>query len=590
MRPEQSAVEAGPSVRRRLGLTTTIQSRLTPTVVLVIILGVAGIVILWAGRGIVFIADEWRWISDALHVTPNAILRDDNGHLFALPFGIYDALTATIGLAHYWVFRALALALHLTIAGLVYLLARRGLGSWAALVPTAVVAFLGTGAEAFVSAINIGPLSATAACLGALLTLSRRTPRGDLATCGLLVLGLASFTTAVAFTAGVFVEVLWRRDRWRRIWVPLVPTLLYVAWRLHYGGALSADIGSNSASPDVVDVVRGGVKAATGAFAGLAGVQLENPTLHRHLPWLGQAFQVLTVAGAALLAFVIARTRRLSARLANVIVVALGFWLLIGVGRGIRGDLYASRYVYSGAIAVVLIIVEAVSLYGLPRSRWRRLIPLAVAGIVAVNVVWMVVLANHIRDESTMVRARLAALDVVGPSMPPSFSPSGEFAFHNISAGSYFAARRRFDSSPAYSAAELRGASEEARQAADDVLVRAYGLRLVPGGVAADGPPPALERVAGGSATSRGSCLVLMPAGAPAAAEVTPRSPSGIALDAAHGVQPAVAVRRFGGRYRGVPSAGGGATASLALPPGHAGAPWHVQVVAPGRTLVCSGS
>jgi hypothetical protein len=566
-----------------------VEGRLTATRVLALVLALAAIVSLWAGRRIVFIADEWGWITDALHVTPNTILQDYYGHLFAFTHGAYVVLLDTVGLAHYWVFRLLAVSLHLTVALLVFLVTRRSVGPWLALAPAAVVAFLGTGADAFVSAINIGLLAATAACLGALLMLSRHNLRGDLATCGLLVIGLASFTTAVAFTAGVFVEILWQRDRWRRIWVALIPTLLYVAWRLHWGEALSGDVGSGGhQSVDLADLVKNSLKAATGAIAGLVGVQLENPTLRSHLPWLAPLFQVVVVAGAGVLALVATRAQRVSARFANVVVAGLGIWVLIAVGRGSKGDLYASRYVYAGAVVAALIIVEALSAYGMPGPSLRRLIALGAVTSIALNLVWMIVLANHIRDESTMVRARLAALDIAGAQVPSSFVPSGEFAFRHITSGSYFAAVRKFDSSPAFTTAELRRSSEQVRQAADDVLVRALSLRLVPGRVQARDPPPAVDGVSGGRVSAQGSCLTLTPEARTAVADLVPRSPSGVVLEHSPGVQPVVEARRFGSRYLRLPAVARAGTESLATPAGNARDPWHLRVVSPGPTLVCS--
>ncbi len=554
-------------------------------------LALAAILILWSGRGIVFIADEWGWISNALHVSPDTILQDYYGHLFALTEGVYYVLPASVGLADYWIFRALALILHLAVALLVFLVARRSVGPWLAVAPAAVVAFLGTGADAFVSAINIGLLAAMAACLAALLTLSRRTRRGDLATCGLLVIGLASFTVAVAFTAGVFAEILWKRDRWRRIWVPLVPTLLYVAWRLNWGASLSGDIGGGGGhgSFDVVDLLRHGFQAATGAIAGLGGLQLENPTLRAHLPWLASLVQVVVALGAGLLAWRVARARRVPARFANVVVAGVGFWLLIALGRGSQGGLYASRYVYAGAILAALIIVEAVAAYGMPRPSVRPLIALGVLTSIALNIAWMVVLSNHIREESTMVRARLAALDIAGASAPPGFQPSKEFAFRHITARSYFAAVRKFDSSPAYTAAELRRSSEQARQAADDVLARALNLRLVPGRGPARGEPPAVERVAHERISQRGSCLTLTPEGAAAVADIAPRSSSGVVFESSPGGHPVVEARRFGGRYLTVAAdAQQGGSERLATPLANAPDPWHLQVVSSGRTVVCS--
>ena len=223
------------------------------------------------------------------------------------------------------------------------------------------------------------------------------------------------------------------------------------------------------------------------------------------------------------------------------------------------------------------------------RPSVRPLIALGALTSIALNIVWMIVLSNHVREESTMVRARLAALDIAGASAPPLFQPSKEFAFRHITAGSYFAAVRKFDSSPAYTTAELRRSSEQARQAADDVLVRALNLRLVPGRAPARGRPPAVERVARGRISARGSCLTLRPQSSAAVADIAPRSSSGVVVENRAGGQPVIGARRFGGRYLTVAAdAQRGRTERLATPLANAPDPWHLEIVASGRTLVCS--
>jgi hypothetical protein len=565
-----------------------VQRRLTALPAIVIILALAAVVIMWVGRGVALIGDEWAWIFDGFHVDAGEILQDYNGHLMATTFGLFDVLPRTVGLGHFWAYRAVALVLHLAIALLVFGLARRRLGPWLAVAPAAVVAFLGTGADAFLSGLNYNVLAATAACLAALLTLERRTRRADLATCALLVIGLASFTNAVAFTAGVFVELLWQRDRWHRLWVPLVPTALYGAWRLHWGTSVSV---AGSAPRGVVDVLKHSFEAATGAFAGLAGVQLGSPTLNAHLPWLRTLAQVVLALCILLFAWLVVRRLHPSPRFANVIVTGVLLWLLIGLGRGSLEALYESRYVYQGAIIAVLIIVEAAAAYGIRGRTALSLVTLGVAVSVALNIGWMVVWGQHLRRESALARARLAALEISRDSAPPLFRPANDFALGAVTVRDYFKAVRKFGGSPAYTTAQLRRAPENTREAADRVMVRAFNLRLAAGGSSVHGPSPAVERLIAGRIMNDGSCLTLSPEGALGVVDIAPRSSSGVVLENRPSGRLRVGARRFGDAYTrglgGRPDAAG--TATLVTPLGAASDPWHLRVSSTAQARICSG-
>jgi hypothetical protein len=552
-----------------------------PAAVLAVVLLAASALILWAGRGITLIGDEWSWVTTGTQVTAGALLDEYNGHLNALTEATYIVLPRTAGLADYAAYRVVALVLHLVVALLVYALARPRVGAWPAVAAAGLIAVLGTGADAFLHAIEVGILGASAACLAALWNLDRGTRRNDLAACGLLIAGLASFSSAVAFTAGVWAEVLARPDRRRRIWVPAVPTALYLAWRLHWGGSLSGE--SNGSSGGVLHVIAHAWEAASGAVGGLAGLQIFSPTLRAHVPWAGGLTQVLSGVAAVLLAWVVVRRGRLTPRLANLVVAALLLWGLTAVARGSLGDLAASRYVYQGAVIVVLIVVEALAGLSAPR-RVMAAAALAVVVSAGLNLAWMVVWGNHLRDESTTARAQLAALDIAGPRTPPTFRPSATFALSTITARSYFDDVRRFGSSPAYGTAELRRAPEPTREAADGVLARATGLRVTPGRAPATGSPPEIEGPPFGRVVQRGSCLA-MDRGVVGLRAQGRRS---LLLRAEPGGALLVRARRFGTAY--TVGAGGVGEGSATLTTSHDPGPgaWHVQVISTGPARVCS--
>ena len=495
------------------------------SITVAVVIALAAVVIMWMGRGVALIGDQWAWIFAAVDPHLRDAFQNYNGHLVATTFGLYDLLPR-ISLTQFWLYRVVALVLHLAVAYLVFCLARQRIGAWAAVAPAVIVAFLGTGADAYLSGLNYNAVAATGACLGALLAFERRTSRADLAASGLLLVGLASFSNAVAFAAGVFVEALWQRDRRRRVWVAVLPLALYAAWRLHWGSS------SDAAPGGAFDVARHSFRAATGAFAGLAGVQLENFTLKAHLPWLSAAAQVVFAFLVLVTCAVFGLRRiRIGPRLANLLVSGIVLWLLIAFARGSSQNVYASRYVYQGAVIALLIVVEVASAFDMRGRTARRLLILAVAVSVVLNVGWMAVWARHMRHVTTVTRGQLAALEIARDAAPPSFAPSPGFLLGQVTARDYYAAVGTFGGSPAYTTAQLRQASEEVRRAADRVLVRAFSLRFARGGSPAHGvPPPEVEHVTSARVLRHGSCLTLSPMGTAPVVELAVRSPSGIVL------------------------------------------------------------
>src|SRR4051794_24380914 len=89
--------------------------------------GAAGL-ILWAGRGQSFWADEWSFIAGRSAWTPDAFLLPHNEHPVPLPALLYKIMFAVVGLGTYWPYRLMLLGAHLACATLVFRLVRRRAG------------------------------------------------------------------------------------------------------------------------------------------------------------------------------------------------------------------------------------------------------------------------------------------------------------------------------------------------------------------------------------------------------------------------------------------------------------------------------
>src|SRR4029078_5726307 len=109
---------------------------------------------------------------------------------------------------------------------IVYVLSRRRIGPWWALVPLALV-LVSRGWEPLLWAFQMGQLLSILCWLGALLALDRRDWRGDLTTSVLLVVALASSSFAPPLVLAVAVELVLSR-RWRTLWVLIAPAAAYL--------------------------------------------------------------------------------------------------------------------------------------------------------------------------------------------------------------------------------------------------------------------------------------------------------------------------------------------------------------------------
>ncbi len=405
--------------------------------------------VMWKGRSNGFFYDDWSWI-EFRRTGVDTMLASYNQHLVIAPVAAYQALLATVGLTHYWPYRLLAAVGHVACATAVFAFARRRVGD-AALLLAAPVVFLGAGWELVLEGFNAGITASLACGIIALLALDRGDRRGDRLACGLLVVGLVCGEFAALFAAGVAVEVTWRDRDLRRAWIWAVPIALYVGWWI-------ADYTSYLSHPDVSLVPKFVANMASAAAGGLFGRSLE-------------VGRVVLLAVAVFVCWRVWRRGALSPRLVTLAIVLGAFWLLVAYTRARHGQPWASRYVYSGVVLLVLIIAES--------ARGARLtVPtLAVAGLLGVlaligNISALDGGAGYLRTGSRTVSAELGALELARNVVPQTFVLDPRWA-PQVIAGPYFAAVQAIGSTSADSPAEIRRAPPPIRAAAYSVLVRA---------------------------------------------------------------------------------------------------------------------
>ncbi len=394
------------------------------------------------GRGLTFFYDEWDFINAAATTGYwHNVLQPHNGHPSMVPFSVYEVLLNTVGLRHYWPYQLILVLLDVVCGWLVFVLLRRKILPVIAGAAAAALMLFGPAWQDLLWPFQIGFLGSVAGGLGALVLLDRGTRRADLGACGCLVASVACSAVGLPFLAGVAVELAWRRQSWRRLWIPALPFALFIAWYEAIGKSSSTTV-----SPiKLVHSMASYTSTAVGALVGsgtTAGAVLSS---------------VLTV----LVVIAVVRSTGQAARLAMAVTGLLTFWVLILVARG-PSPTSPSRYLYPAAAFVLVAAGELPALImwnarGRHRGAapaWGRIVTAVVAvGVVAYAGVAIWWNANQLTDSrdylarvSSQVRADLGAVAIAGPALPGSFRPDPDL-MPQVSVGPYLAAARQFGSS-----------------------------------------------------------------------------------------------------------------------------------------------
>ena len=532
-------------------------------------MAVASTLLFVIGKGLTFRYDEWAYIVYRRGWSVRTFLDPYNEHLSALPIATFKLLFASVGLSHYWPYRLTLIGFHLVCGALFFLLARRRVGPWLAVAASADLLFLGAAFDDLLWPVNVGFVGSTAAGLGALLFLDSGTRGRDLAASALVGISIASSGIGLAVAAGVLVEVLLRPTGPRRIWVPLVPLSLYALWfaldgprGLVAGGSVRVNVTA------VPAYLADAAAAAVGAVFGL-GIAWGRILL----------FCLIVVA--------VRQVRdRISVRFVSLLTMAVTFWALTALARAQLHLPGSSRYLYFGAVLVLLLVVEAAR-----GVQLRRPVLMAVAAIATFSVVANLDLLRHgegeLRTFNELLRPSLAALELAGPGTRADFRPDPEHA-PPLTAGRYFAATSELGS-PADTPAQLMREPEPLREAADLAFVGALGIsaRPMPRSVVLT-TRPELVGEPHGTARAAGPCTEISGIGG-VGGELAPHA-NALTVEAPAQAEAVIYVRRFADGYSAKPLAKipSGQTRFLVLPDRPGPGSWHVRLNAPtGRLKAC---
>ena len=523
----------------------------------------AAALILYFSRGLTFTVDELVWFIESPHLDLHTALQPHGGHLTLTARVVYKVIFEVFG-DSYVPFRLLVVVTLLITVGLFFLYARRRVGGLVALAPCLVLLVFGSDSLHVLNGNGFTVIGALGCGIGALLALERRDTAGDLLASGLLCLGLATYTVALAFVAAAAVTVLFGEDRWRRIWVPVVPTVLYGAWWL-WSLNKAVNGGDSTAVSNILLFPSKAFEACSAVLGSLTGLDGVGGSL------AAQAGPTLTVIAVVALVWRFHRgdvPRALWAVLALPVVL----WALVSIAK-LRTP-SDPRYLFPGAIAVLLVGVEAVR--GVRWSNFALGVLFAVALGGAATNVWLLKNdgAAYRSGYSALAKSELTAIDLAGNRADPSFDPADKlgldsallFPFAEVRArgtpatGSYLEAARKYGAL-GYGPSQLPGLPGPDRARVDSVLASALRLKLAPSSRPATGPRCIRVGVRPGLGASV-------------------RVPRGGAVLETRGAGGAVAVRRFASASIPVGSLLRGQAAVLRLPADSDPAPWRLVTAA----------
>jgi len=437
---------------------------------LAVAVAASGVLLLSFDARLSFIGDEWELLIGRSGGGVGVLLEPFNENPIIGLAVVYKLLLAVFGMSSALPFYCVSIVLFLISAVLLDLYLVPRVGAWPAALSAVLVLFLGAAYEDIFWAFQMGFFGSVAAGLGALIALDRRGLVRNRLACCLLIVSLAFSSVGIAFVAAALVDLaLDRGNRTSRAYVAVVPVIVYGVWWLVWGKVAGNQIGL-----DTVLRVPGYVfDAATAGMVSLLG--REAVTADGRPPMIGEVLLIvlIIVAGVHLI-----RRRHVPRSIAVAFVLALSFWVLIGLDRT-GGGRFAlnSRYQYPSAVFILTLTAEL--LRGL---RIPRMVTVAFAVIAAGAVVGGIsTLQRHFpqwESRSDRTRLTLTALELGRPSVRASylisFPPSISFR-----AGTYFKGSTGVGS-PAFDEGQLLARSADDRRHVDEILAAALDIKLTP--------------------------------------------------------------------------------------------------------------
>jgi hypothetical protein len=553
-----------------------LRKRNAPTLIFGAALVVMGIVLIVAQWRITFFQDTFAFLLDRQPWTLHAVVFPHNEHFVAIPVLVTKVLLAIFGMSSN-VPEQIVMGITVLAAGvLLFVWLRRRLDPWLALFGAVLFLFLGSAWPTILWPFENEFTFPVVFGLAGLLFLERDDSKGDGWAAAMFVLAVISGSLGVCFIAAAFVDLILKRDErgWRRAYVFGTPLLVYLAWYVGWGHTAEHHITLHNVlhSPQYV------LEGFASSLDSLAGLSTITANVSGQNDW----GRPLVIGAIGLLAFAQWRRPGFTRTFWVVSALAVSYWLLAAFDFVPGREASAARYVYAGALFVLMMIAELLR----PWPFGRKALWVGAAVVVCAigpNMAQMKEGSAWEKEQSVFTRSDLGALEIARDTVPPTFllasvEDTGTASLSLVEAGLWFEAVDKWGS-PADTPAELEGEPPIGRHFADILLSKMLGITgtAEPGGLAPASP-------------AGEACVTLPGAGASATKEV-PLKPGTTSVEIAPGGPPAIALRRFATEEFPVviPGAEGGTTMSIDIPKDRATQPWYMHVEAEQTTRVCTG-
>jgi len=542
--------------------------RNAPVILLAAALLAATALLLALESNLTFFQDTWAFLLHRRGLTLATFLDPHNEHIVIIPVALEKLLVALFGMTSAAPEQvAMSLVLAVT-AALLFIYARRRLGPWPALLGAVLLLFVGPAWEVLLWPFEIALAGSVLFGVAMLLALDPGTRRGDLVACLCLTVSIGFSSLGVVFAAAALVDVLQRRRSHglRRAYLAAVPILLYAVWWAGWGHDAETHLSLHNVLLSPLYLLEG-LAASLASLLGLAAIGLGGKVV-----W-GAPLLVLLLA---LLARRLAHGFRPSPRLWPVATATAAYWLLAAFNYIPGREAHASRYMYAGAVFVLLLAAELLRGARLGRAA------LVVGGVVTVAAVASNLAPlrdgkDWLREQTVLTRSDLAAIEIARRTVDPSFSLTPEIAgtpsLIDVQADSYLSAAVE-DGSPAYTPAELARAPAAGRRQADIVLAKAL--------------PLSTKTSTGVDSPAARRCAVVAGGGGGADGEVR-IGPGVTRIEVAPGGPATFSLRRFASGEYPVSTEGapGDSTTFLRVPRDRVARPWRLRVEAAQPVRVC---
>jgi hypothetical protein len=545
------------------------------------------LLLLYLSRGLTPLVDQWGYVYAYRSWSLETLLTPHNGHLMALSILLYKAMFSVFGLESQLPYQLLNYALSGLVAALLFTLIRDRVGDLLALAAAVLILFFGAGADVIMPTYAFPNLIGLATGLGALLALRREDLKGDLIAFFLLTISILAYSIGIVFAAGAIAAIAMRPsgERLRRCWVALLPLAVYVIWALWARKFHQQHLYVHNLKI-IGSAVADQASAIMAGLSGLFTTPNGPPPSANQVPIRTTWGPVLVAGLAALVYWRLRRGTKLSTSAIVAIVVIATYFLILGIALNQFRNTYDTRFVYVGSVFMLLVVAELLAPYRPSRAALGTIGVVFIFSMCA-NVAELGDSAQYLRAQSSLVRAKLAAVKLAGTAAEGTVMVEDPPGAMNFPVAQFHELDVAFDL-PAYSEGELKDSAPGARQAADEELVRV--MRVEPEAVRSIVPPASARPlsiavpVGDPQPRRRGRCVSLTPRGTAPAEALIEFDGGGIAYDAAGPVEVAI------GRFSDLPSVPLQARAGanrIEVAPTEGRTRWKIGIKATAPTVIC---